>query len=534
MRNMKERIYTFIPYLLLCVLYIGCIWYLDHYFVLELDDDAAAEMIFSHALAQDGQWRIMTEDWVYSTELRVFNTQIVYGFLFHFFTNWHTVRIVGNGIMILMLLCSVFYLCSVLNVKKYFPIIGALFIIPVSSSYWKFVIYGAYLPYIILPILVLALFFDVVRSNKNKQRILFLISVILSFGIGLGSMRQIILFFAPLLLACGFILYIKRGEIERDFLKNENVKKFILSLVLCVSSCFGFLINQIVLSKVYTLGKVLDYSHNITLQTFSFDRLEEVLNGWMDCLGYHYGMQITSIYILNNVMPLFLMGVLFIGLKQFIDRKDSLEKDQITMVAFFLTGFVLTILLFTFSDIYFHPRYLISLSVFSYFIVFLLYDRILKESIIKKVLLVFFGIFIIGFTFINLYNYSKVDLTKDMRDIANILIEKGYHEGFTTNSWTYGSGITEYTNGQVHVYKLSSKCEDIENLDGSALERSEDELWLEFKSTLNIVPEGKIFLIASVPITHLNEGDILYQNGSLTVYGYDSYELLLDDLNSKY
>lgn len=96
---MKERIYTFIPYLLLCVLYIGCIWYLDHYFVLELDDDVAAEMIFSHALAQDDQWRIMTEDWVYFTELRVFNTQIVYGFLFHFFTNWHTVRIVGNVIL---------------------------------------------------------------------------------------------------------------------------------------------------------------------------------------------------------------------------------------------------------------------------------------------------------------------------------------------------------------------------------------------------------------------------------------------------
>lgn len=538
MKNIKNKIFSFTPYLLLLFLYIGCVWYLDQYYVLDLDDDAAAEMVFSHALAQEGFGKFMIKDWVYSTELRVLNTQIVYGFLFHFFTNWHTVRILGNAIMLLMLLCSVFYLCTVLNLRKYFPIIGALFIVPISATYWHYAVHGAYLPYIILPILILALFFDINQSKKIKQRTLTLIAILISFGIGLGSIRQIYLFFLPLLISSGWFLYLNRKEIAGDFsLKNNTFKYFAVSIIFFVSSCLGYLVNHFILSKEYTMGTLLDYSHNITLQTFSFERLEEVLSGWLDCFGYHYGVQLMSIHILNNIMPVFLLGVLFIGLKRLSTEIDFVDKKQLILILFFATGFILTLLLFTFSDMFFHPRYLISLSVFSYFIIFLLYDRLFKECIMKRIVLWGGWMFLAGFTFINLYDYSQADLTKDMRNIADVLIENGYYEGYTTNSWKYGSGLIEYTNGEINVHKVSEQYNGsivhLEDIDGSALERSEDELWLEQKSNFNVIPEGKVFFIAVEPVSHLDQGDILYENGNLHVYGYDCYKLLVQDLNSK-
>lgn len=539
MKKIKKEIISFIPYLLLLFLYIGCIWYLDRYYVLDLDDDEAAEMVLSHALSQEGFGKLMTKDWVYSTELRVLNTQIIYSFLFHFFTNWHTVRILGNAIMLLMLLCAVFYLCVVLDLKKFFPIIGAFFIIPISASYWKYVVRGAYLPYIILPILILALFFDIIKSSKNKQWILTLIAILISFGIGLGSIRQIFLFFLPLLLSSGLFLYFNRKEIIGEISKNEYLKFFVISMILFVSSCLGYLVNHFILSHQYIMGESRDYSHNIILQTFSFDRLEEVLSGWLDCFGYHYGMQLMSVRILNNIMPVFLLGMMFIGLRRLltIRKEDFVERAHLLLILFLATGFALTVLLFVFTDMYFHPRYLIPLSVFSYFIIFLLYDRLFKECIMKRVVMWGGWIFVLGFTFINLYDYSQADLTKDMRNIADVLIERGYYEGYTTYICKYGSGLIEYTNGELNVHVVSGKYEGpyahLENIDGSALERSEDELWLELKSNLNVIPEGKVFFIAVEPIAHLDQGDALYENGNLCVYGYDDYELLVQDLNSK-
>lgn len=68
-----------------------------------LDGDASAELVLAEHLSRTN--RILSEDWFYSTELRVVNTQLVFALLFKFFDRWRLVRFAGamllQGIYIL-------------------------------------------------------------------------------------------------------------------------------------------------------------------------------------------------------------------------------------------------------------------------------------------------------------------------------------------------------------------------------------------------------------------------------------------------
>ena len=59
-----------------------------------LDSDASSEMVLAQQLSQNGG--ILSRDWIYSTELRVMSTQLVFAPLFLLFS------FPGNGIFILI------------------------------------------------------------------------------------------------------------------------------------------------------------------------------------------------------------------------------------------------------------------------------------------------------------------------------------------------------------------------------------------------------------------------------------------------
>ena len=72
-----------------------------------LDADMASEQLLANLLAQEGG--VMSTNWYYSTELRVLNTQLVMAPLFRLFTSWHTVRVVGSVVLILLYLAAWFW-----------------------------------------------------------------------------------------------------------------------------------------------------------------------------------------------------------------------------------------------------------------------------------------------------------------------------------------------------------------------------------------------------------------------------------------
>lgn len=86
----------------------------------------------ANLLAQEGG--VMSTNWYYSTELRVLNTQLVMAPLFRLFTSWHTVRVVGSVVLILLYLAAWFWFGRSAKLK-YSGLLGAgLLVLPYGRA----------------------------------------------------------------------------------------------------------------------------------------------------------------------------------------------------------------------------------------------------------------------------------------------------------------------------------------------------------------------------------------------------------------
>lgn len=107
-----------------------------------LDADMASEQLLANLLAQEGS--VMSTNWYYSTELRVLNTQLVMAPLFRLFTSWHTVRVVGSVVLILLYLAAWFWFGRSAKLK-YSGLLGAgLLVLPYGALYRQYVLEGLY------------------------------------------------------------------------------------------------------------------------------------------------------------------------------------------------------------------------------------------------------------------------------------------------------------------------------------------------------------------------------------------------------
>ncbi len=76
----NDRIFTVASFILFCLCFCFLFWFLNVNMERFLNSDDTSELILSKMLAEEN--RLITPNWFYSTELRVFNTQIVYAFFF--------------------------------------------------------------------------------------------------------------------------------------------------------------------------------------------------------------------------------------------------------------------------------------------------------------------------------------------------------------------------------------------------------------------------------------------------------------------
>ncbi len=97
--RISEKTYQLIFFILFLVSFAYLLFFLNTHMEKLLDSDDASELILSKMVAE--QNTPLIKEWFYSTELRVLNTQLVYGFFFKFFDSWHTAR-----------MCSIFTMWS--------------------------------------------------------------------------------------------------------------------------------------------------------------------------------------------------------------------------------------------------------------------------------------------------------------------------------------------------------------------------------------------------------------------------------------
>ena len=154
-----------------------------------LDSDMSSDLLLSYRLRQEHA--LLTTNWFYSTELRIFHNHLVFAPLFFLSDNWLQVRTIGTAIILLGMLASCWYFCRQAGIGHLFPAIGTLLVTPVSDVYFRITLLTvSYPPHLFAAFLCCGVLFQYIRCKKRPVRIALLVFLTLfSFVIGLGGLR---------------------------------------------------------------------------------------------------------------------------------------------------------------------------------------------------------------------------------------------------------------------------------------------------------------------------------------------------------
>lgn len=450
--------------LTVALLFISQCFYLHNM----LNSDLSSELVLAKQLADRGQ--ILSDNWYYSTELRVVNTQLITALLFKFTDNWGLVRVLSNFILYAFCAASMIFLGKSLRLSKQSIVLCEfLLIVPYSSTWFSIVQMGAfYYPHIILMFLALgSLFF-----SQNKK-ICFLIWCFVSLLMGMGGLRYLLIFHIPALCAGG-VLLVKTQEFS-DLLECLNKEKWykirksesfnwIMKIAAgCLFACLGWVIND----RFWSLKYEFQNHGGLTYRDFGetgesvLHQIGRVMMGIPEVLGYRNNVLLFSKEgIFNSIVLIFVLTILIILVSQVI----KLFSQKVW--ADYKTGFLLLLLTFSFfANLYivvfmrdnYSPRYWIVVLIWLIPLlgIFINNERPLAGSLCVCVYLVLFYAFIAGAITMSLAIGNNHNATRYgvNRYLMNQKMEVGYSTFWNANI------TTELTNGKIKMISLNNEMD---------------------------------------------------------------------------
>lgn len=333
-----------------------------------LDSDMSAEMILADILNKEHSLTGLTTNWIYGSELRVFEMQWFYRIGLALFPhNWHMARTISMALAILLLAYAAWLVFYSIEMQEIGIWAAAFTIFPGGGWYFWQTIYGAYyLPYIYFSLFSFSL---IMFATKKKGKRLCLTStlgvVLLGFASGLNGIRQLMLFYVPMDLAAGGVLVQRlictdKGESDNE---SNGLFAFVISLAATASSFAGYLINSHLLAKKYSF--------------LSFDDIEiaggEFLSQIRDYIwsfGFVEGKPLMSpVGIASMFGVIFGIFVVTAGIVMLMKISD-LTYGQRLLVLFSTIGVLTSAFVFSYTE-WGGIQYFMPLVPFGYYLVLL-------------------------------------------------------------------------------------------------------------------------------------------------------------------
>lgn len=462
-----------------------------------IDSDAASELILAEHLSKTGQ--ILSTDWIYSTELRVFNTQLIYAPLFWIFSSWQLVRFFGSLILQGILVLSFYAFTHLMKLEnRVFFLSAGLFLLPISVCWGRIALYNCYyIPHIAFSLLIVGLIF----SNKyNVKNIIFL--GVLSFAGGLGGIRQLLMTHIPAVFAVLIFWGIRdcfHQKQEELFIK-KNYPLFIASVFSAAMSFAGFMINKSYLVEKYTFT---DYSKK-TLEFLSVENINRVFYGFFHHFGFREGKTLISVLGILSVLGIFLgiYGLILSILKIWNYKTHDCIQKALPYTFFIAYIVVMLFVFWLIGDGYYYVLYFVPLVLWMV-LVFVLngYEQPKERPLLnfKKiisylaiVLLLMNGMvnsvyYLSNSRFSQKYEglyYQNKNQKKEMQPLIAFLEQENYTLGYAT-FWN-GNIITEITNGKIKMINML-----IDEQTGETQYYN----WLTLKSNRELQNQKEFFLV---------------------------------------
>ena len=280
-----KRVFCVLLLLFSLVLTLRTAWVVS--FTL-LDSDTSSELILGQKLAREGG--IMSSSWLYSTELQVIDSHVVYSLLFRVCSDWSTVRFIGSVLMNLMMLGSFAFLSRQARIPfNRFCVGGAALMLPFSIPYGRIILYHNYYSFhVFFSFLMVGLYLGALRRLRKNEWKRWPFPVFLgclaltAFVTGLAGVRHLMICIVPLAVAS--VLCALMDEKRRDG-ETGIVRKcdgILLSLIPLAFAGAGYLINLNVLEEKYTFTNFSDQ----TISMGGFADLHKVLYNTFVDLGF--------------------------------------------------------------------------------------------------------------------------------------------------------------------------------------------------------------------------------------------------------
>ena len=504
-----EDILYLLSWLLLFASYVAAVIFVAKRSDYLLDSDMSSDMLLSKILSERGG--ILTDRWSYSSEIRVFHIQLITSLLFRFMGNWHYIRTVTTAVHLVLYMLSLRFLCGQLDIKRLFPITGAVLLAPVSFDYFTYYIIGLYyIPAQILMFLSLGMFIRVsridVKKPSKREYAEVLLAMFLAFLSGLCGIRLIALFYFPLFITFLFI-----------FLKDRTRKaEMFQSASLLLLSGGGFLIYRFVLMRHFD---VMGFDF-IRFRDMDLSYLSMQLRFLMMNMGYYPGP--VGFFSVTR----FFVFVFFVLLAVIAFRYGRGEKNGWTLsfIAWDLAVYFVIQLLFTKDTIsrYITPLVILSIPVIAGTLV----SRKVKEDKLLRILSVVMSAYIAINGFSWFFEYRKIDITYDKRSVLAYMQASDIHVGYST-FWN-ANVITELSDGDVTMYHFSDS-ETMDFRDPSSVRP-----WLQETSHREGFPDEPSVLILTrdeyerAPFKEaLDERKTAYYSGDLYVFYFEDYHDLI-------
>lgn len=443
-----------------------------------IDSDSAAELVLSSHLEEEGG--ILSEDWFYSTELRVLNVQLVFKLMFGLFEDWQLVRFAGTMMLQMILLLS--YACLVYQARmnrKAFFIGGALLLMPTSVFFGSMVLYHVhYVPHLALSFWITALLLGVLRSVEEIKPgwvAWYAVCLLaLSFGSGLGGFRQLAITHAPLALLA--VIRMHRARNRREGGKATLMLACVGAAA--VAGCAGLIVNM-GWQNVYSFQNF----SGMMLTSISPEKLLGMVVGMLKLFGYREGLQLTTITGLLSVAGVIVFaGCVMHSVRGLLRSDDARPEGHRIVEGMLPCGLAVIILIFvltrqnTFAESYFIPYTVWFIPLLAQMMT-TLPDReeaaasrlpkwITSQKLVAYALC---GICLLnGLANMRSFNNPQAfgqeyapgmdlppDKTFQLAPVCDYLTENGYDLGYTT-FWN-GNVLTEMTDGAVRTVNVETR-----------------------------------------------------------------------------
>lgn len=535
MKKVVSKFWNLFPWIWMALGTLCNIWYQIVPGKWILDSDLASDMVLADHLNK--VHRLISKDWIYSTELKVFESQQFYQIgLLVFPDNWHMARVLAAILMYIVFIALLWLLAKNMGLGEYAPWLSAVLMWPFGKTYLIYAMYGTYyLVYMYFSIAVSIVLFRLFQlqqkdtAGKHKEiLILYGIGIACSFASGLNGVKQMMIYFAPLLLAAFGTLFLEAYRKKAETLAEIRDKckpVWMLtsnSLSFVVANALGCLINMKGLSRVYHFEQ---YS-NIVFLDGRENRLYDILLDFVKLFGYAEDVEVFSVAGIAGALGLVFAAIFLICLIRLnirLGKLSILEQNTVLLVDITL---IFEAAVYCFMGNYKNYFWLPLLPYAVSLILLELKTEFVPMKFFKKTVLTGIALMlpILSAGAMKQEITNPQLTTGGFAEAVEYLVDSDLTEGYAT-FWN-SAVLEEMSSGKIQTWMLY-------NVHDSFLKYG----WQQEIYKMSTDPEGRCFLlvnedvdgeVAYSALVQYGSGELVYHSDPIYIYEFESPSRIQD------